>query len=431
MTDHLLAAHWQADALKMMQSAAHATLPVWQKDALERFIQAGFPTRRDEAWRYTDLSHLAKQRFVSVSAADYEIDIDAFSIPETYRLTFVNGRYVEALSDQAGLPQGVILKNHVSLSEDNLLKGVYQTPFSDLNAAFADSGLLLQVPAHVVVDKPIHVLYLNTGGEEPMMHHPCHRIVAETGSDVSVFEEYVGLSEAVYFNNVVTHIIAQPNSRVHHDKLQRESDQAFHIANTLVTQHRDSHVSTANVTVGGVLSRDDLHYALCEEGASASLLGLYYLMGKRHVDHHSRIDHQASHCSSEQHYKGIVGGASRAVFNGKVVVHEETKQTVAEQSNQNLLLSSAAEIDTKPELEIYADDVKCTHGATIGQLDDNALFYLQSRGIDSAMSKHLLTCAFANEILQRLPRHAVSDHITQQVVSRLASSLALGVSHDS
>lgn len=429
---------WSLEALSDVQAENSARHDVgfqrWQQAELHAFIDQGFPTRQHENWKYTNVSGIAEQTFSLSTPLSVLEDIHSLMIPNTHTIVFVNGHYAPQLSKTEDVPSGLVISTvktalmNKSLTLLKVLKE-YQTPFSLLNSALMTDGLFLSVPAGVSVKRPIHLLYINTSSERASMNHPRHVIDVGENSHVTLFEDYYGDTDVPYFNNVVTQVDVAEQASVQYYKLQRESKDAFHIANTVITQHKSSTVSSYNLSVGACLGRDDLNIDLKESGASCQLLGLYYLNDQRHIDQHGRIDHRVPQCSSQQNYKGIVDGKSRAVFNGKVMVHAGAQQTSAHQSNKNLLLSKTAEINTKPELEIYADDVQCTHGATVGQLDEKALFYLRSRGIDDATAHHLLTCAFANEILDQLPASDIATALTTCVVGRLATPGCCGGCH--
>ncbi|WP_423062668.1 Fe-S cluster assembly protein SufD [Candidiatus Paracoxiella cheracis] len=429
MRESIVNQAWEFATLQAMQAAnsanRHVEFTDWQHAQLQEFIKQGFPNRKVEDWKYTDVSAIAKQAFTLSHEVSSDVDIRPLKIESPHIIVFVNGRYAPVLSTVNNLPTAVTVS---TVNQALQIPAQYQTPFSALNAALMTDGLYLSIPKNNYIEHPIHLIYLQTDDRQ-LMNHPRHFIDVGENSEVTFFEEYVGQTSAAYFNNVVTQISAAQNARVQHFKLQNEAKQAFHIANTIICQQKDSVVSTTTIATGASLSRDDLNYSLNEAGSQCRLLGLYHLDNERHIDNHSRIDHRVPHCSSEQNYKGIIDGKSRAVFNGRVIVHEDAIKTKALQSNQNLLLSAHAEIDAKPELEIYADDVQCAHGATVGRLDEQALFYLRSRGIDDDMAHHLLTCAFANEILEQIRQPAIAEKLNRHVVNQLAVKQCCGDCH--
>lgn len=422
---------WNPTTLQALQTkhcADHQSdIQAWQKEELRNFVDSGFPNRKNENWKYTNVAAIAKKAFVISPQPPSHIGSHSLEMAHSHSLVFVNGHYHAALSKVDKLPKGVILSDlktmlcQHNLSQELRIPAVYKTPFSTLNSALLMNGLFLSIPAGVCIDSPIHVININTSVDEVAMNHPRHMIMLGDNSRAILYEEYYASSDGCYLNNIVTQIYAGCDSQLHHYKLQNEGRNAFHIANTIVRQNKNSQVTTCHVALGGRLSRDDLNYSLGAEGAHCKLKGLYCATGQSHIDNHSRIDHLVSHCKSQQQYKGIMNGESKGVFNGKIVVHANSQQTVAQQSNQNLLLSPNAEINTKPELEIYADDVQCVHGATVGQLAEDALFYLQSRGIARDVANHLLTCAFADEILNQISHNNIAVKLKQSVVKQLVT----------
>ncbi|OGO91828.1 MAG: Fe-S cluster assembly protein SufD [Coxiella sp. RIFCSPHIGHO2_12_FULL_44_14] len=424
---------WDEPTLQVLQKQQNARHLVgfrrWQDEQLGIFMQQGFPHRKHEHWKYTNVSAIAKQAFALMVSDVATTNIHALRLAHAHVFVFVNGHFISALSQPEALPAGVMFWNMKTLlTERDLssaftLSDVYHTPFSSLNAALLTDGLCLSIPDHTVLDRPIHLLCVTTDGEKASMSHPRHWIQIGVNSRAVIFEEYVGCSRGSYFNNVVMHMDVGEGAEVQYYKLQREGDQAFHIANTIVRQQKKSRVESYHVAMGAQLGREDLRYALQGEETHSHLWGLYCARDQRTIDCHSRIDHTQSRGSSEQHYRGIASSSSRAVFNGKIVVHPQAQQTQARQTNKNLLLSSTAEVNTKPELEIYAHDVQCTHGATVGQLDEEALFYLCSRGIDRLTARQLLIHAFVDEILSQLKHTDIAEKITQNVAECLAISL--------
>ncbi len=416
--------HWQ----KRSFAQANSALQAWQEGALRRFLAIGFPSKKNEAWKYTNLSALAAQEFSMADTTLATVDLTQNQLGDVYRLVFINGQFsadqsqmgdaiagVDLLDLDSALQQGLVSQADLQLND----KG--EAAFTALNAGLLSNGLFLRVGANIRVQKPIHILYLNTSSGVKKMNHPRHLIIAEQGAEVTVFEEYAS-ADSSHFNNIVTQIFASEGANVSHYKLQNESHTAFHIANTLIQQKRDSTVSTYHFSLGAKLARDNLNYYLNEPGVSCRMIGFYHGVGQQHVDQHTHVDHLVPNTASEQVYKGIVHDKARAVFNGKVIVHPDAQQTVAHQANKNLLLSKQAEVDTKPELEIYADDVKCSHGATIGQLDSKALFYLRSRGIAADKARHMLTSAFATELLDAIPNALLQAYFKDAVVKCLSAS---------
>jgi Fe-S cluster assembly protein SufD len=396
------------------------TQPVWlqdlQREQQQAFIQRGLPTRKEELWKYTDMSQLAKLSFQPALKQSHD---NIASIIKNYLLengnialmVFVNGHYQAQFSNVTNLPSTVVctsiqqaLLEHTDLVQDclNRNKNILKYPFACLNIALMNDGVFLLVPPNIEITNPIHFLFLSSG-QENFFSNPRNMIFVEQHSKVTVLEEYFSVNSHHYFTNVVTDICAQENSQIHHYKIQNESLLATHVAQIMVNQKKDSQVKTVNLTVGSILAREDVQINLQEKGAICSANGFYALHEKdQHIDHHVQIDHIAQHGTSTMLYKGVLDKKTHGVFNGMVYVHKDAKKTHAQQVNHNLLLSKEAAIDTKPEFEIYADDVKCVHGGTVGQLNDESLFYLRSRGIDRNEAMKILAHAFSAEVLEQV-----------------------------
>ncbi len=401
-----------------------------RKAAMARFAELGLPTTRDEEWRFTNVSPIGQTNFKPAEGrADISLDmLQPFLFGEKCRLVFVNGRHAPALSETSAVPTGVKLSSlasalkqgHPVVKSHLARHAEYEKhAFTALNTAFWEDGAFIEVGRNQVVDGPIHLLFVSTGDREPTMSHPRNLIVAEDGSQFTIVESYVGLGGGVYFTNAVTEIVAGENAVVDHYKLQRESEASFHIATCDLHQSRSSNITSMSLAIGGGLVRNDVHTVLDGEGGDCTLNGLYMMAGKQHVDNHLRVEHAKPHCHSWEYYKGILDGASRAVFTGRIIVHKDAQKTDAKQTNKNLLLSDDATINTKPQLEIYADDVKCTHGATIGQIDADALFYLRARGIPEAAARNLLIYAFAAESLDQIKIEPLKKQLEQLLIKRL------------
>jgi Fe-S cluster assembly protein SufD len=396
--------------------------------ARERFAERGFPTTREEAWRYTNLAPLARTPFplapADAGVASEQLQAATFEELHACRLVFVNGRFDRGLSALPG--EGVAL---ASLAEA-LAQGaealephlgqvapVEQSPLVALNTAFLLDGPYLRIPAGMALAYPIHVVYIATAEG---LSQPRALIVAEAGSRATVIEQHLGAGEARHFTNAVTEIVLEQGAAIEHYRLQQEGARGYHINGLHVRQARDSRFTAHGLDLGGLLVRNDLRSVLAE-GAHCELNGLYLAGGRQHVDNHTLIEHARPGAVSRELYKGVLDGRGRAVFNGRVVVHPDAQQSDAQQMNANLLLSEDAEVDTKPELEIYADDVKCSHGATVGQLDADQLHYLRTRALDEGTARDLLTFAFANEVLQRFAlaplRHGLDRRLTRRLLA--------------
>lgn len=377
--------------------------------ALERYATVGLPTLRDEDWKYTNVAALDKRAFDFAAEAHETAtsQLATLALPGCARLVFVDGRHAPALSRLGSLPRGVevgslaaALAARPERFEAWLGAEAPGTGFTALNAALWRDGAWVELAPGVALDTPLHLIFLTTRTESASC--PRNLIHLGEGARAEIIEQHVGLDEAAYFTNVYTDIVLDSGAGLTHGKLQEEGRRAFHIADIRIRQGRDSRLVSHSFALGGQLSRCDLATRFDAEGCYAELLGLYLADGRSHMDHHTRIDHAQPRGTSRQLYKGVLDGAARAVFNGRVVVHADAQGSDAQQANRNLLLSREAEVDTKPELEIYADDVKCSHGATVGQLDPAQIFYLRSRGVDEAAARALLTYAFAAEVVERV-----------------------------
>lgn len=386
-----------------------------REDAFARFCEAGFPSTKDEDWRFTNVAPIARTVFRPARAAKLTAaQAAAFqSLPNTAAtLVFVNGRCAPELSDTAALPKGVTvasLREEIETHPERLEKhlGRYadkqRDAFVALNTAFLADGAYVHVPRGVVVDAPIYLLYLATEDAAATVTHPRNLIVAEDHSQVAVIEDYVSVGgESVVLSNAVTELVAGESTIAQHYLIEREHLRAFNVSTLRIQQGRSANVASHSLLLGGGLVRNNVHPVLAGEGGECLINGLFLGTGRQHLDNYMHVEHASPHCGSRQFYNGILDGQAHGVFHGRIVVHKDAQKTDAKQTNRNLLLSDDAQIDTKPQLEIYADDVKCTHGATIGQIEENALFYLQSRGISEAEARKLLLLAFAEECVERM-----------------------------
>lgn len=417
------------ESLQQQQSTA-AWLRPWQSAHLNAFLRQGFPTRRDEHWKYTDVSIIAQQEYGFSEATDTDVDIKSFLIADTDTIVFVDGSYQPQLSQLQTLPAGVVVQNMLQALHDHpvLLREYLhdssrqQKVFANLNASLLTDGLFVHVPANIHLQRPLHLLYLSTGKQSLVMRHPRHVFSVEANSELTLFETYHALNQdQSYLNNVVTQWHLSEQACVHYVKWQDESLSSQHIANWHVEQARGSQFNSYHLVTGAALSRDTISVALNESESTCELLGLTALREAQHHDTHSCIDHVASQSSSRQKYKGMYTDRGHGVFNGRIHVVPGVQQIDAHQYNHNLLLSSEAAIDTKPELEIHADDVQCTHGATVGQLDEDALFYLRSRGIENVEAARVLRSAFVDDVLSALPEHESFAILRQRVEHRIGS----------
>lgn len=398
--------------------------------------ELSLPTRRDEEWRFTDLSALMQVKF-SPALPNTNVDVSLFTVPEaaSSHLVFVNGFYVPELSDVSQLPEGVKVGNLSQMSFAEIKAYLGKQPgadevFTALNTASFTDGAVVMIPRNQQIEMPIHLLFVSTGGDRANIAHPRCLIVAQANSQATIVEHYTAVAvanlpscldvftEQPYFTNAVTEIWLENNAQVHHARIQREAGNAFHVGKTAVSQGKDSRYYSTVVTLGAKLSRHNFEVFQRGEGTHATLNGLALISGEQIADTHSAIAYNHPHGSSRQLHKCIVDSKARAVFNGKVFVPKPAQLTDAGQLNRTLLLSPQARVDTKPQLEITADNVKCSHGATVGQLDEEEIFYLQSRGLDLQTSRNLLVDAFAAEIINELPVDSLKNLLKRCVACR-------------
>jgi Fe-S cluster assembly protein SufD len=394
-----------------------------RRKAIDHFAAVGFPTLRDEEWRFTSVAPLTRIPFrlaESGPGVGEDLAEQINRLGPGYRAVFVNGHFAPQLST-GGLAGSLAeyLHRHPDRVERHLgtLAGFDQSAFTALNTAFFGDGAFVSIPPGKEIAEPIHLVFVSTGRGEPAVAHPRNLIVAGRHSRATIVETYLGSPEDVYFTNAVTEIVLEEEAGIDHYKVQREGAQAFHVATQQVQQNRGSTLTSHLINLGGSLVRNDVNAVLAGQGCECTLNGLYLASGRQHVDNHTRIDHAKPHCASHELYKGILDGQAHGVFNGKIYVHQDAQKTDAKQTNKTLLLSEQAVINTKPQLEIFADDVKCTHGATVGQLDAEAVFYLRSRGIGQREARDLLTFAFANDILQRVRPEALRAELERALLA--------------
>ena len=423
------------EAFKQLANTSPVDELTWlraaRRSAFDQFDALGLPTTRHEDWKYTDVSaigkrswHFAPQHTGRTDDSDVRRIVDELALdPAGHRLVIVDGHHVPGLSKLNGLPHGVFvgsltqaLREMPEQLEAAFVSPPYADGFTALNTAFLSEGYVVVLPPGEVMDQPLHVVFLtNEGG---LAVQPFNVVLAGARSGCVIVEHFVGPSEEVYWTNSVTRIVADEHSNVQHYRLQQEGSKAFHIASVVATQQHASVFASHAFAFGGALSRTGIGTSLNAANAQATLNGLYFVGGRQHVDHHTRVDHAEPHGTSREYYRGVLDGAARGVFNGRVIVHRDAQQTDTHQANHNLLLSRDAEIDTKPQLEIYADDVKCTHGATVGQLDENQLFYLRARGIEERMARALLTHAFARDVVERVRIDSLRGRLESLLLAR-------------
>ena len=395
-----------------------------------RFSELGFPTTKLESWRFTNVDQIASTEFVLAEPAEVlPLALEPYELHgvDGSQIVVVNGRFDRGLSQQKGLPNGVEVQSlaeavasnsSTALSNLGQLANFKDHAFTALNTALISDGVVIRVPAHTIVSTPIHLLFVTTAVTDRMTH-PRVLVVAEEGSQIQLVESYAGLGDTRYFTNAVTEIKGGQDAVIDHYKLLRESDKAFHIGSMQVVLSRGANFSSHSLTFGGSIVRNDVDAELTGEGVECTLNGLYLANGHRFIDNHTTIRHAKPHCNSHEFYKGILDAQAKAVFNGKIIVSIDAQKTDAKQTNKALLLSEDAQINTKPELEIFADDVKCTHGATIGQLDEDALFYLRTRGLTHQQARSVLIHAFASDLFNRIAIESIRVQLDALLLQQL------------
>ena len=411
--------------------------PAWlteaRRTALGWVAKHGFPTLKDEDWRYTRLDPILDIPFepavpgVGHRLSSSTIDALAADLGGT-RLVFLNGHFAPELSWLTELPEGAtvtnlasVLAEHSELLEPLLSRpfGQHHHAFTALNAALAEDGAFVHLPGGTTVEEPIQLVFFSDTGGSPLVSSPRSVVLAGPGSRVAIVEIYAGVPGDVYCTNAVTEIVLEEGAQVEHYKVQDEPETAFHLALLDVRQGRDSRFSSHSVALGSRVARHEVRVNLEAEGAEVTLNGLYLPEGDQHHDNPTLIEHVAPRCTSRQLYKGVLSGRGRGVFNGRIVVGHDALGTDASQTNKNLLLSDTAEVDTRPRLEILTDDVRCTHGAAVGQLDEDAVFYLRSRGVPHQEARGVLTYAFAREMLELIRLGPLRSHVESKVAERL------------
>lgn len=416
---------------RALNGSASSPIHVARKEAMKRFQSLQIPTTKNEEWKYTNLARIAEQEFERApqrSRTVQRAELEKFFFDQSaYRLVFIDGIFATELSSREPSIAGARLMSMREL----LLQGAspltamlgsslaYDDAFTALNAAFLEHGSCIVIDDGVACDRPIHLLYVTTRTDAPFAMHPRNLIVVGKGSTAFIVEQYESLASAVTLTNAVTELFVGEAARVDHVKIQNEHRQANHFYSFNAQQHAGSVVASHNVSIGGALVRNNVNATLQGERCETHFYGLTLAGETQHADNHTLIDHAKPSCNSNEVYKGIFRDRARGVFNGKIIVRPDAQQTDAKQQNKNLLLSDDATIDTKPQLEIFANDVRCTHGATVGQLEDEQIFYLRSRGIDVPTAHAILTHAFASDILNRLPH----DGLRQSLEATLTAIL--------
>lgn len=395
--------------------------------ARAQFERHGLPAKKVEDWKYTSLWSLSQEGFShdanAVSLDKTELAHVA-ALEDAYRFVIIDGRFSAELSELEDLEEGLSIKPLVAgLDNVQSILGeqidLEKPGLNAINTMLMQDGLVLQVKAGKTISKPVELLVISTAENQKLASHLRNLIQVEAEAEVTLLEHYVSLADTEGFTDVVTEVKLDEKATLNHFKLQHESMAHYHIATLASKQAAGSNWHTNNISLGGKLARNDIHSQLLGEEAHVTLDGLYLVTGDQHVDNHTRIDHAVPNTTSDEVYKGVLDGNSHAVFNGKVNVHKDAQKTDSSQSNKNLLLSRNCEIDTKPELEIYADDVKCAHGSTVGQIDEQHLFFLRARGLDETAARSLLTYAFAVDVLQRIKSAPMRQALSNVIEKRL------------
>ena len=434
-------------AFQRLQKGTAVTGPVWlerlRESAMDRFEQLGFPSVKEEEWKYTNIAPITRLNFkaaLTSSGAGEAVCSDEFERfgyieARASRMVFRNGVLSTDLSSLTGLTgggvvaidlseaiadakYGEIIREHLARSAD-----YNANAFTALNTAFLSSGAFILIQKGIELEPPLHLDFITDPTGPESANFPRILVIAEENSRVTIIESYASTNDATYFTNSVVEMVLKDGARLEHYKVQRESLNAYHVATTSADLGPNSSYDSTAVNFGARLSRHDIHVRMGNEGAECRVDGLYVVSSDQHTDTHSVIDHQQPHCTSHQLYKGILDGKSRAVFNGKIFVRHGAQKTDAMQTNKNLLLSDEARVDTKPQLEILADDVKCAHGAAVGQIEEDELFYLETRGIHPDLARNLLTYGFAEEVIGKIKVDSIRAQLDEAVLNRINARL--------
>lgn len=422
-------------AYKQANSSAAKRAPAWlgelREAGMASFDALGFPTLKNEDWKYTSVEPIAAQSFARANGEVKRVSANDFVAPSMIdpaapRLVFVNGMYTPEFSQTAMLERGVVVTSlgdfikaddAAAASSLGRYASGQRQPFVALNTAFLEDGAVVSIGAGCRAEQPIYLVFVSTAAGEPVISHPRTLILLGAGSEAKIVESYLGLGGG-YFCNAVTELAGGPDSVIEHYRLQQESNAGFHIGALAAHLERGCQLTAHAVSLGGALVRNNVRVTLDGEGAGCVLNGLYLADGKQHIDNFTEIEHVKPRASSLELYKGILSGSAHGVFNGKIVVHKDAQKTDARQTNKNLLLSADAVVNTKPQLEIYADDVKCSHGSSIGQMDGDALFYLRSRGLGIEEARSLLSFAFASDVVGRMKIESLRQRLDDYLVAR-------------
>jgi Fe-S cluster assembly protein SufD len=404
-------------------------------EAIKRFELEGFPAKKDEAWKYTSLGKVLKEDFSVFAKTEFAVeykDVQPYFIHDidSYKIVFVDGKYASHLSETTHegidicLMSAALSKPKYQLVIENYFNKIAQKDsLTSLNTAFSNEGAYIHITKNKLVEKPIQIIHFSTGSEAALLLQPRNLIVVDENAHVQIIERHQSLTDNPTLTNSVTEIFAAKRGIVDYYKVQNDKENASLIDSTFINQKRESHVSVHTFSFGGKLTRNNLNFYQNGEHIDPTLNGVTIIGNKQHVVHNTLVHHIEPNCESHQDYKGIFGDSSIGVFNGKVLVNKEAQKTNAFQANNNLLISDKASINTKPQLEIFADDVKCSHGCTIGQLDENALFYLRARGIPEKEAKALLMYAFANNVLESVKIPQLKNRINSLIAKKLGVNI--------
>jgi Fe-S cluster assembly protein SufD len=418
------------EALKDRRPSGPASLEQARRSAIARFASLGFPTTADEEYRFTNVAPIAAMPFerapehTAVAGADLTGHL--YGATTGAELVFVNGRFQLALSSVAAVPDGLTVSGLAEAADAEDVRTWLTTiassdtsAFTALNTAFFEDAAVVRIRKGAVIEAPINIVFVSTGSSTPTATYPRILILAGEHSQSTIIESHIGVGDGTYFSCAVTEAVVGPSAVVDHYRVQLERSHGYHYCRLQVHADRQARFLSHAFSLGGAIVRNDLGAVLAGEGIDCTLNGLYVAEGDTLIDNHTTIDHAMPHCASHEVYKGILGGKARGVFNGKIIVREDAQKTDAKQTNKALLLSGAAQINTKPQLEIFADDVKCTHGATVGQLDADALFYLQARGITRADARSLLIRSFAGDIVARVKFQPLRERLERWLLAAI------------
>lgn len=437
---------WYLKNFEILEEHNNGSIPDFvktlRKDSIQKLVEVGFPTQKVEDWKYTNILPIIEKSYklsnFSESWKDESVILKAKELIEkdhvisdlsSNQIVFIDGHYIEALTRIQNIDEIKIVNLKLALKETPDFINQYfnkynqvENGFNALNNIFFNDGVFISVKDNLIEDEPIVIIYIQSNKEEQLIN-PRNLFLIGKNSKVRILEIYLSLDNSISFTNTISEIFVAENSFLEHYKLQNESLNGFHIGKIQAHLERNSNFTSHNLSFGSSIARNDINIILDGEGAESHMYGLYFVRDKQHIDNHTLVDHAKPHCLSNEFYKGILAENSRGVFNGKIIVRKGAQKTNAYQSNKNLLLSGSAKIDTKPQLEIFADDVRCTHGATVGQVDDDSLFYLRARGIDEKTARSLLVNAFANDVLDNMTFEPLKDKISDFVIQQMSEIL--------